>query len=71
MTDTERLRAVISESGLKLSFIAKKIGITPYGLSLKIENKNEFKASEIQTLKEMLNLSNKERDSIFFVKRVD
>lgn len=50
MTNTELLREKIDQSGYKLRFIAKKIGITYQGLLNKINNRSEFRANEIQAL---------------------
>ncbi|MBQ8697931.1 MAG: hypothetical protein IJ521_02885, partial [Schwartzia sp.] len=56
----------IDESGLKIYFIAKKIGISYQGLLNKMRNESEFKASEIQALSEILRLSAEEKMKIFF-----
>lgn len=66
MTDSEKLKKRIAESGVSISFIARKMGISREGLYKKINNKTEFKASEISRIKEVLGLSNCERDAIFF-----
>lgn len=66
MTNTNLLRKKLDESGYKLRFIAKQLGITYQGFLKKINNETEFKASEIQSLKEILNLTDEERDMIFF-----
>lgn len=67
MTDTELLTSKIDESGLKRSFIAEKLGLSPYGLSKKINNENEFKGSEIKLLCQILNIKSlKEKEAIFF-----
>lgn len=71
MTNTDLLKEILSDSGYKLAYVADKLGITYQGFLNKINNESEFKASEIQTLKELLNLTNKERDKIFFTKKVD
>lgn len=71
MTNTDLLKEILSDSGYKLAYVANKLGITYQGFLNKINNESEFKASEIQTLKELLNLTNKERDKIFFTKKVD
>lgn len=71
MTDTMLLRAKLEESGYRLKFIAKKLGITYAGLLKKINNETEFKASEIQKLANMLKLDLKEKEEIFFAKDVD
>ena len=71
MTNKDLLEKYIDKSGYKKSFIAKKLGITSYGFLLKINNKSEFKATEIETLCTLLNISVAERMAIFFAKRVD
>lgn len=71
MTNTNLLRKKLDESGYKLRFIAKQLGITYQGFLKKINNETEFKASEIQSLKEILNLTDEERDMIFFTVKVD
>lgn len=65
MTNTNLLRKKLDESGYKLRFIARQLGITYQGFLKKINNETEFKASEIQSLKEILNLTDEERDMIF------
>jgi len=59
------LQEKIQESGYKLRFIAKKIGLTYQGFLKKSRNETEFKASEIQGLKELLHMTDDERDAIF------
>ena len=72
MTNTALLEEKITESGLKKSYIAKSIGLTPYGLTLKIRNINEFKASEIDKICVLLGIdSPEERCDIFFASKVD
>lgn len=68
MTNTTLLKEYISKSGYKMSFIAKALGITAYALSLKINNKSEFKANEIDILCKLLNIGIKDRMRIFFAK---
>lgn len=67
MTNTALLRKKIDESGYKLRFIAKQIGITYQGFLKKINNESEFKASEIKGLQDLLNLTDEIRDKIFFL----
>ena len=72
MTDTERLKEVIQKSGLKMQYLAKQLNLSNFGFSNKVNNVTEFKASEIDTLCELLQikaLSEKER--IFFAKKVE
>lgn len=67
MTDTEKLRDLIKGSGLKLSFIASKMGITPYSLTKKITNVTEFRTCEISSLCEILGIDSlQEKENIFF-----
>ena len=71
MTNKDILERYIEKSGYKKSFIAKKLGITSYGFLLKINNKNEFKATEIETLCTLLHIGVADRMAIFFAKKVD
>lgn len=66
MTNTMLLQKRIDESGYKINFIAKKCGLTYQGFIKKVKNESEFKASEIQILKELLNLSDEDSKAIFF-----
>ena len=50
MTDTNALRSIIADSGLKYKAIAEIMGLTPYALQMKIDNETEFKASEDKTM---------------------
>lgn len=71
MTNTELLRKKIDDSGYKLTFIAKQLGITYQGFLNKINNETEFKATEIQVLCELLNIDIQEKENIFFVLNVE
>ncbi len=69
MTNTKLLEKKIEQSGLKKNFIAKTIGLSPYGLAKKINNETEFKTSEVNKLCEILNISDlADKDRIFFAK---
>lgn len=68
MTNTGLLNEYIEKSGYKRAFIAKALGITAYGLALKVNNKSEFKASEMSILCDLLNISAKDKEAIFFAK---
>ena len=71
MTNTELLRKLISNKGLKMKFVADYLGLSAYGFQLKLENKQEFKTSEVSALCELLDIrSLKEKEDIFFVRRV-
>lgn len=68
MTNTELLEKKIADSGYKRNYIAKAIGLkSAYGLANKINNKSEFKASEINALCELLKIDSiEEKEAIFF-----
>lgn len=71
MTNTSLLEKFIEKSGYKRSFIADKLGITRFALALKINNKSEFKAREIDILCELLKIGLEDRMAIFFAQQVD
>lgn len=72
VTNTELLRKVIKESGLKYGYIAGFLGLTRNGLLKKVNNKTEFKASEIQKLCILLKIQEaKVKEQIFFANFVD
>lgn len=66
MTNTKKLRALILECGLTQEQVAAHLGITPASLNYKINNKREFKASEIKALVDLLNIPNEDVTGIFF-----
>ena len=69
MTDTEKLRNIIKEKGLKLKYVANYLGLSEYGFALKIGNKKEFKAGEITMLCELLGITKlSDKEAIFFYK---
>lgn len=68
MTNTALLEDYIKKSGFRKSFIAEQLGISTYGFSLKCNNKNEFKANEIEILCKLLKIGIEDRMAIFFAK---
>lgn len=66
MTNTSLLMQYIEKSGYKKGFIAAQLGITTYAFMLKVNNKSEFKASEITILCKLLKISAKDKEAIFF-----
>lgn len=72
MTNTHMLRAIINEKGIKYSKIADELGISSYALQKKIENRNEFKPSEINKLCNILSIKSLQiKENIFFTNQVD
>ena len=68
MTNTSLLEQYIKQSGYKKSYIARQLGLTAYGFSLKVNNKSEFKGSEMDILCDLLKIDVKDRMAIFFAK---
>ena len=71
MRDSKKLSDEIADSGITITAIAKKLGITREGFYKKLNNETEFKESEISALQKILRLTNKKRDEIFFAQEVD
>ena len=68
MTNTTLLEQYIEKSGYKKSFIAAQLGISSYGFALKVNNKSEFKGSEMTILCNLLKINAKDKEAIFFAK---
>ena len=67
MTNTEKLNRLIRERGLKKVYLAKKVGLTPAGFYNCVNNRAEFKASQILTLCELLGVDDPaQREALFF-----
>lgn len=69
--DNIRLVDCIHKSGLKHKYIAGQLSLSKQGWSNKINNRTEFRLSEIKRLCTLLNLDSKQRDHIFFEDWVD
>lgn len=67
MTNTERLREIIDNSGYKLEHVANHIGMTRFGLYKKLQDGSEFKPSQVVKLCELLNISLEDRKQIFLI----
>jgi hypothetical protein len=64
MTNKELLDDYIAKSGLKISFIAQKLGISVQSFGQKRNNLSSFKAAEIYVLCDLLNITD-DKDVIF------
>lgn len=72
MTNSEALRELIKSKGFKLKHVAEYLGLSPYGFNLKLQNKKEFKTSEVAALCELLEIESlEEKERIFFAKKDD
>ena len=63
MADTLQLEMEIRRNGLSKKDVARALGLSEQGFLLKLNNKTEFKASEIRKMCELLNLPD---NSLFF-----
>lgn len=72
MTNTLKLRALLIENNLTNEDMSKKLGISKQSFSMKINNKREFKTSEIYKLVCLLNITNSiDIMNIFFANCVE
>ena len=67
MVDFERLKKAIQRKGLSFSDIAKALGVTRSCISHKMRGVIDFKVSQVYSLAELLELSDKEREEIFLM----
>ena len=71
MTGLELLQFKIDNSGMKVTAIAEKSGILRATLYNRMAGKGDFTAREIVGLTKTLGLTKKERDDIFFNRKVE
>ena len=72
MTDTLEFEIALKRAGLTKTETAKALGISLESLARKANNINEFKASELAKLYELLKLDSfEEQKRIFFTAVVD
>lgn len=68
MTNTLKLKSIMVEKGFTQAELAKALNISEQSLNYKINNKREFKASEITMLIKLLSITNV--SEIFFAVKV-
>lgn len=67
MVNTKKLREYIKERGIKLNWLAGQLNLSPYGFTLKIENRNDFRLSEVAQLCKVLKIDDlKLKEELFF-----
>ena len=71
MTNEKEFEIMLLKHDTSKRKIADFLGISLSGLYNKLSNVSEFKASEIQKIATMLNLTVEEREKIFFAQCVD
>lgn len=66
MANLKKLRETIEDSGMTIVAIARKSGVERATLYNKINGKSDFKISEVMSLTKVLQLSEEQRNAIFF-----
>jgi len=66
LVNYDLLRECIRKSGLRISFICDRLGLSREAFRLKMNGSREFKVSEMKILCDVLELSPDMRDAIFF-----
>ena len=69
--NNELLREVIKDSGVKVTALADKIGISRQSLTMKINGERSFDQGEIMAIKTNLHLTDEQFMQIFFNDEVD
>lgn len=65
------LKKTIKESGIPITFIARKLEISRECFYKKLNGRTEYKASEIFKMQKILHLTDERRDEIFFGESVN
>ena len=72
MTNSKLIRKTIKDRGLKIGYVAEKMGLSHYGLQKKMDNKTEFKVSEIEAFCHAVGgIPKDDMFKIFFADEVD
>lgn len=66
MINASLLRKKIEDSGFKIRFVAKRAGMSYQSLLNKLNSRSDFRVVEIKKLCVLLNLTDEERNNIFF-----
>lgn len=69
MANCEMLKALIEERGLKQRFIAQRIGVSDKKMH-ELLNGGRWRLDEVVAICNVLNLSKKQREAIFFGQEV-
>lgn len=71
VTDTQKLKEKIKDSGYKIGFLANKLDLSRAALSMKINNQSAFNTDEMYKLCDLIQLNDREARKIFFESYVD
>ena len=66
MINTQLLDERIEQSGLKINYIIEKLGLSKNGFGKKRKGITPFRTAEIYVLCDLLNLSDEDKNNIFF-----
>ena len=66
MTNGKLLKEIAKAKQITLQELADALGLTRQGLSKKIENRSEFRVSEVSKISDLLGLSEQQRREMFF-----
>lgn len=66
MTDYAKLRGLMAERGLEVTKLASILGISRQAASEKINGKSKISLTDAQAISKALNMTQEERDLIFF-----
>lgn len=70
MWNYSKLKGRMAEYGYRQEDICGRVGISPTTFSLKLNNKAEFKQSEINQICDILGIPSKEINAYFFTPKV-
>lgn len=72
MTNTKLLKDYIEKSGLKLTYIADKLGISRSALWKKVNNASSFDQYQIEKMCDLVGIRTlQEKEAVFFAQSVD
>lgn len=71
MVNTQLLDDRIESSGLKRGYIVEKLGLSRFGFDKKLKGQTPFRVAEIYVLCDLLNISESEKQRIFFDEKVE
>ncbi len=66
MTDKALLKSFLALKSMTMQELSDKTGISVSSLNYKLNEAREFRQSEIKAIQDVLDLTNDERDRIFF-----
>lgn len=68
MTNTTEMEISMLKAGVKKGELATALNLSRAGLYKKMNNKSEFRISEVESIRRILKLSDEETKNIFFAR---